>query len=501
MVRKKEKSFFSKIMSKRILLTIQVLVTVIFLFCVYILKIIPAKYYLVLVVVLVVLFLLTTIFITSGVRNKKKYGKKGKLFFSKLTSIIVTGTLVVGCFYVIRGNDFFSAIGSALKQTRVFNVYVLKDSKVESLEDLKKSTFGVEFKTDTNNMTLATSKIEEKLDATLTTKEFDNYMLLADNLYDGKVDCIIADQAYMSILETNHEHFEAQTKIIDSIEITEKLEVTTSKTNVTENPFIVYVTGIDTYGKVETVSRTDVNLLVCVNPKEKQVLMVSIPRDTEVTLASYDKMDKLTHSAMYGDKESVKTIEQFLDIKINYRAKTNFTGVIDIIDALGGVTVDSPLAFTTMHGGYQIKKGVQEMDGDMALCFVRERYAFPDMDFQRGRNQQILLKSLLNKAMSPKIITNFSAILGAVEGCFSTDMSSAEIKSLINMQLDDMSSWDMLNVQVSGEPSISYETMSRPGKKTATVIPDEKALNKIIKVIDKLESGKRIEESDVEGLN
>lgn len=500
-MKKKEMKIFRKFLSKRILLSIQLVASMIFLFCVYLLNIVPGKYYALLVALLIILFLSTAAFITSGVRNKKKFKKKTKLFFSKSTSLIVSGTLIIGSFYVVRGNDFFARIGNAFQQTRVFNVYVLKESKAKTIDDLKKDTFGVEYTTDSKNMTLASSKVEEKLKTTITTKEANDYMLLADDLYNGQVDAIIADQARMDLLEANHEHFEAQTRIIDTIELTEKLDVVTTKTNVTEKPFMVYLTGIDTYGNVSTVSRTDVNLIVCVSPKERQVLMVSIPRDTEVVLASYNKMDKLTHSAMYGINETIKTIEKFLDLKMNYYAKTNFSGIIDIIDELGTITIDSPSAFTTLHGNYDIVKGPNEMDGDKALCFVRERKNLPNGDFDRGRNQQLLLKAMLSKMMSSKIITNYNSILGAIEGCFETNMSSEEIKSLITMQLNDMSGWDILNVQVPGEPSTSNQTMSMKGQTISTTVPDKEGLKKIIEVIDKIESGQRINESDVKGLN
>ena len=130
--------------------------------------------------------------------------------------------------------------------------------------------------------------------------------------------------------------------------------------------------------------------------------------------------------------------------------KLIFSGITNIIDALGGVEVDSPYEFTTLHGNYKIKKGVNELNGDQALCFVRERYALPSGDFDRGKNQQRLLKAMLKKAMSPKIITNYSNILAAVEGSFETDMSSDDIKSLVNMQLDDMAGWKIKQISVSG---------------------------------------------------
>ena len=202
----------------------------------------------------------------------------------------------------------------------------------------------------------------------------------------------------------------------------------------------------------------------------------------------------------YGINETISSIEDFLDLKVNYYAKTNFSGITNIIDALGGVTIDSPYEFTTLHGHYHINKGINQMDGDKALCFVRERYALPSGDFDRGRNQQRLLKAMINKAVSPKIITNYSNILQAVEGCFETNMSSEDIKSLVQTQLDDMSKWKMYNVQLTGDPEISYKTYSMKGKKCYTMKPNKKSLNGIINVINKIEDGKRITDQDVKGL-
>ena len=228
--------------------------------------------------------------------------------------------------------------------------------------------------------------------------------------------------------------------------------------------------------------------------------MVSIPRDTKVNLHMNGKMDKINHSAMYGINETIQTLEDFLDLKVNYYAKTNFSGVTNIIDALGGVTVNSDYAFTTLHGNYKIVKGKNQMDGDKALCFVRERYALPNGDFDRGKNQQKLLKAIIDKAISPKIITNYNNILSAVEGTFETDMASDDIKALINMQLDDMAEWDMFNVQVTGDPEYTYKTYSQKGQRTYVTAPDKDKLEDIKNVIDKVENGEKISSKDVKGL-
>ena len=260
------------------------------------------------------------------------------------------------------------------------------------------------------------------------------------------------------------------------------------------------MTGIDTYGSVNTVARSDVNLIVTVNPKSKQILMTSIPRDCEIKLNKNGKMDKLTHTGIYGTSETISTIEDFLDVQINYFARTNFSGMTNIVDALGGITVDSDYKFKTLHGNYQIEKGINEMNGDKTLCFVRERYALPNGDFDRGKNQQKVLKAMLDKAMSPKIITNFNNILSAIEGSFETDMSSKEIKSLLNMQLNDMSDWAIYNVQVQGKGYQTSKTYSMWGTEIYVMKPYVKQVKKIKNLIDTVEQGGTIDEKDLEGL-
>ena len=380
-------------------------------------------------------------------------------------------------------------------------MYVKKESAIKSLRDVKDNTeIGIASEKGSKNITSAIAKIENKANKDFQTKDYKDYSLLGDAIMDGDIDVIVADNAYMALLEANHEGIDENLKSLYKVEIQEKLNSVTQETNVTKNPFIVYMTGIDTYGTVSAISRADVNLAVCVSPIQKQILIVSIPRDTQITLHKNGKMDKLTHSAMYGINETISSIEDFLDLKVNYYAKTNFSGITNIIDALGGVTIDSPYEFTTLHGHYHINKGINQMDGDKALCFVRERYALPSGDFDRGRNQQRLLKAMINKAVSPKIITNYSNILQAVEGCFETNMSSEDIKSLVQTQLDDMSKWKMYNVQLTGDPEISYKTYSMKGKKCYTMKPNKKSLNGIINVINKIEDGKRITDQDVKGL-
>ena len=497
----KQNKFMRFMTSRALILTLQVVASGVLLYFVYLTKLLPVKYFAILAAVLAVLVLLLWIIIQTG-KKKIVEGKTSKrTIISKVLSLIVSIVLVIGSTFAARGNTFLNNVQTTTQKYAI-NVIVLKDGDygTASLDGLKGVNFGRSYEKEKATLNKALAQMEETIDTQKYTT-YDTYSQLADALYNKEVDAIVVGTQYKSMLELNHEGFDEETRIVKTYEFDKKAKsVTTAVTDVTEKSFNVYVTGIDTYGSVSTVSRSDVNLIVTVNPKTKQILMTSIPRDCEIELHKNGKMDKLTHTGIYGVEETISTIEDFLDLDVNYYARTNFSGITNIIDALGGVTVDSDYEFTTRHGNYHIVKGENELDGDKGLCFVRERYALPSGDFDRGRNQQRLLKAMINKAVSPKIITNYSNILQAVEGCFETNMSSEDIKSLVQMQLDDMSKWKMYNVQLTGDPEISYKTYSMKGKKCYTMKPNKKSLNGIINVINKIEDGKRITDQDVKGL-
>lgn len=488
--------------SRALILSIQVIASALLLFMVYKTKLLPMKYLLMLAGALVVILALFWFIIQTGKNKEKRKEKTSKrVIIVKIVSLVVSIVLGVACLRVNRGLEFLDNVQSTTQKYAV-NVIVLKNGQYgeANLEDLKGCTFGVSYEKEKATLNKALAKLEDDID-TQTFQKIDTYTQLADSLYDGTVDVIVVGNEYKSMLEVNHEGFDEETKIVKTYEFEKKSQsVTTQVTDVTENPFTVYVTGIDTYGSVSTVSRSDVNLIVEVNPKTKQILMVSIPRDCEIKLHKNGKMDKLTHTGIYGVEETVSTIEDFLDVEVNYYARTNFSGITNIVDALGGVTIDSDYDFTTMHGSYHVVKGEQHMDGDEALCFVRERYNLPRGDFDRGRNQQKLLKAMIEKALSPKIITNYENILTAIEGCFETNMSSDEMKSLVNMQLDDMADWNVLSVQVLGDGYMTANTYSMYGTEIYVMKPYTSNVSKIKKLIDRVEDGETLDKKDIKGL-
>lgn len=465
----KDNKFFKIITSKYVILGIQLIISIVAVYFCFKLKLIPMKYIIGIIIALLILLVSFFGIIYSGEKRSENGATSKRSIITKIISLLLSIALVLGCTMLIRSDNFIDKVSDAVGQKYVISVIALKDSDINK-KSLDGKKFGVCYEKDSKTLTTALADMEDEIGQQEYTK-YDTYIQLADALYNREVDCIVVGEQFRSQLQVNHENFDNETKIITSYSYDAKLEVTTKKTDVTEKPFSVYVTGIDVYGSLNTVSRSDVNLIVTVNPKTKQILMTSIPRDCEINLHSNGELDKLTHTGNYGTAETINTIQDLLDMEINYFVRTNFSGMTNIVDALGGITVESDEEFDTLHGNYHIVKGLNEMDGDMALCFVRERKRLKAGDFARGRNQQKVLSALIDKALSPKIITNFDRILTALEGTFETDMTSDEIRSLLNMQLDDMADWNIINVQIEGEYYDCYETYSMYGTKSDVMKP------------------------------
>lgn len=260
--------------------------------------------------------------------------------------------------------------------------------------------------------------------------------------------------------------------------------------DVTQNPFNIYVSGIDVYGEITTESRSDVNLIVTVNPKTHEILITTTPRDYYVTIpgVSGNYKDKLTHAGIYGIDASVATLENLYDTEIPFYARVNFTSVIDIVDAMGGINVESEVAFTTSKAAgvvVEIEEGKNHLNGEEALAFVRERKAFVDGDHQRGKNQQALLTALIKKAVSPLILVQANDIIDGIVGNAETNMSEAQIKSLIEMQLNDLKGWDIESVAASGDDSGKQYCYSYSGGPLYVCVPDESS---VMSIHDRIEA-------------
>ena len=287
--------------------------------------------------------------------------------------------------------------------------------------------------------------IEEALSGKINLVEYDSDIEVAKALLEGKVDAAIYNKAYTSVIAESieNEEYESLVRVLHQYGIETDIEKETVDVG---EPFNVLISGIDVYGDISQTSRSDVNIIVTVNPKTKKVLLTSTPRDYYVRIPeeSGDARDKLTHAGIYGVDATMRTLEELYGIDITYFVRVNFDTLIKLVDAMDGLDVYVEYPFDAYTDEYHFDKGWHDMFGDQVLAFCRERYSFADGDNQRGRNQEQVLKALIEKLLSPAILPHYADILDSLDGFFQLNMSQEKIAELVNMQLTDNAHWEIL---------------------------------------------------------
>lgn len=445
---------------------------------VYFINVFPLEYFLVFISLIIIIDLVVISLLLSKGHIKNIIGG----FLALILIVIMT----LGINYGLNTMNFLKSFGFSNYKTESYSILVLKSSKAKSINDLNNKTIGYLPNNNNEGLSKVVGKIKKKIN--YTEKINEDVGNLITSLIKEKVDAIILDDARLDILkEENNEEYNLLKKI-DSLSVDVKSEKIGKEVDVTNSSFNIYVSGIDTYGSINKVSRSDVNILITVNPVTKEILLTNIPRDYYVKLHKNGEYDKLTHAGIYGIDESINTLEDLFDTKINYYVKVNFTSLVDIVDALDGITVNSPYSFVSQDG-YSYVKGDNIIDGKKALSFARERKSFKEGDRTRGENQQRVLTALINKAMSPKIITNYTNLLTSLKGKFVTNISDEDITKLIKMQLKNNSSWTIKSISVNGTDAMDY-VYSYNKTKLYVMKPDYETVNNAKEQIKKVQDKK-----------
>ena len=443
------------------------------------LNILPAKY----LIIGFSILILVTIVLLFGI-----FSKKHKVFRT-LSFIIMLLLNVFSCFAINYLNNTYHFINSTQSKydTLNYSVIVLKDSNYTSIDNLKDKT--VSYLNDGYNLDI---KNELNFKITYTEKLIDDFTKIENLLKEKEIDAVVIEDSYLTLINEESSEFRENTKIIDTFQIKVKTHKESSDTSILENPFILYISGIDQYGNVNTVrGRSDVNQLVVVNPKTNHILLVNTPRDYYVRLAgTIGLKDKLTHAGIYGINKSIDTLEDLYDININHYLRVNFNTLVKVVDVIGGIDVYSDKTFNSFHiKGWTVSKGLNHFNGKEALAYSRERYAYIDGDHHRGRNQQDVITAIINKITTSKVlISKYNSILNVLDGSFQTDISTSGITSFIKYQLDKMPSWKVESIAVSGCNSYNYTYSMGYNYKLYVMEPDydsiETAKEKIKEVLN-----------------
>jgi polyisoprenyl-teichoic acid--peptidoglycan teichoic acid transferase len=462
---------------------VQLIVTLVFSGLLFLLNVLPMKYLIILIFVL--LFFVGYAFLSQFTKHYRMLGKVVSVFFSIV--------LIFGSYYLIETRSMLSNISGKETKLDAMSIVVLEDDPAQNINDTVDYIYGINEIIDRENTNETIESIKKELDTDIKTSEYAGIDMLVEALYSGDVKVIIINEAYRELIHETYPDFDEKTRVLADYEVETIMESTDRDKKITEEPFNVYISGIDVYGSISKTSRSDVNILATVNPKTKQVLLTTTPRDYYVYLPnSGDQQDKLTHAGIYGVDMSVGTLENLYDIDIDYYVRVNFTTLIGLVDALGGVTVHSEYSFNA--GGFSFHKGENKLNGEQALAFSRERKSFGSGDNQRGKNQMEVIKGIINKGISPAIITNYSSIMDSISGSFETNMSSGAITDLVKNQMDNMSPWNIMTNNVIG--SNAHKKTYSQSKTSYVMLPDEESVGEAKQKINEVLGGNSVIEID-----
>lgn len=416
--------------------------------------------------------------------------KKVRTVIAAVLTLIVFIIQIFGSYYLLVGKTTLQKITTPEVEMAEVGVFVRLDDSAKSLEDAKNYTFGILEVQDRDITDSALSKIAKSLGKSVTTESYANIEdMMNALLVEKEIYAIILNKSFIDLFSEIEGHTDDAAKIreIHSLLIETEKIVAPPKTDI--SVFTVYISGIDCFGSITRRSRSDVNIIATVNTKTGQVLLVSTPRDFYVPLSISNGIpDKLTHAGIYGIDVSRDTLAQLYDTDIDYYFRVNFDGFKEIVDALGGITVNSEYTFKS--DGFQFKKGPNVIGGTEALSFARNRYAFASGDRQRGKNQMAVIKGVIDKATGPAILMNYKSTLDSLAGSFDTNIPYDMITRLIQNQLKEGTKWNVVSYSANGTGASKkpYSLSSN----AYVMIPDQQTVDHAKDLIHRVKNGETI---------
>lgn len=470
-------------------------------------NLVPLKYIGIIFLTLLILVLLVRV-LTLKIRKTIPF------IIGAVLTVVVMIVMGIASLYIYKTISSLDKITGVNKEVTALNVYVLQNDKAQTLADTSSYTYGILSELDRENTDTALEQIFTKLGDNIKVTEYSGLTELADGLIKGECQAILLNGGYVDVLDQidHYTTFSSQVRIVSTEKIEKLVERKNPETTVSPNKadasaneqaqevqdtdevYTIFISGIDTRGGMTASSLSDVNIILTLNTKTRQILMISTPRDFFVPLSiSNGVPDKLTHAGVYGVNVCMDTLEMLYDININYYFRLNFGGFIQIIDELGGITVHSDYDFDT--SGFHFNKGDNTVYGEQALAFCRERYSFSEGDRQRGRNQMAVIQGVVNKITSPELLKSYLSIIDSLEGCFETNIPYDVISELVRQQLDKGGNWEVLSYSANGTGDTQKPySMSQ---KAYVMIPDQATVDKAKSLMRKVREGVMLSQADV----
>ncbi|QTA57487.1 LCP family protein [Streptococcus suis] len=385
--------------------------------------------------------------------------KKARIFTALLLvfSLVITSVGIYGMQEVVK-------FSTRLNSNSTFSEYEMSilvpaNSDITDVRQLTSILAPAEY--DQDNITALLDDISKMESTQLATSPATSYLTAYQSMINGESQAMVFNGVFTNILENEDPDFSSKVKKIYSFKVTQTVETATEQ--VSGDSFNIYISGIDTYGPISSVSRSDVNIIMTVNRATHKILLTTTPRDSYVAIADggQNQYDKLTHAGIYGVNASVHTLENLYGIDISNYIRLNFTSFLQLIDLVGGIDVENTQEFTS--GGYNFPVGTVHLDAEQALIFVRERYSLANGDNDRGKNQEKVIAALIKKLSSPDNLANYQAILTGLEGSIQTDLSLETIVGLVNTQLESGTQFTVESQALTGTGRSDLSSYTMPG--------------------------------------
>ena len=404
--------------------------------------------------------------------------------------LLLLGILINGTSLFVVGQ--FIGLTSHLNTTSNYSNYsmsiaVLADSPIDNISQVT-SVMGPTG-TDKDNIQQLMNDLKASQNKELSVEESSSYLAAYKNLLAGDTKVIILNSVFENIIESEYPDYASKIKKIYTKDLTKTVE---TPKNVKGDSFNVYISGIDTYGPISSVSRSDVNIIMTVNRETKKILLTTTPRDSYVPIADggNNQKDKLTHAGIYGVDASIHTLENLYGIDLNYYARLNFTSFLKLIDLLGGVDVYNDQEFTSRHGKFHFPVGNVHLDSEQALGFVRERYSLADGDRDRGRNQQKVIVAILQKLTSTEALRNYDSIIKGLQDSIQTNMPLETMMNLINTQLESGGTYKINSQDLKGTGRMDLPSYAMPDSNLYMMEISDSSLESVKAAINDVMEGK-----------
>ncbi|MDG3141008.1 LCP family protein [Streptococcus suis] len=387
--------------------------------------------------------------------------KKARIFTALLLvfSLVITSVGIYGMQEVVK-------FSTRLNSNSTFSEYEMSilvpaNSDITDVRQLTSILAPAEY--DQDNITALLDDISKMESTQLATSPATSYLTAYQSMLNGESQAMVFNGVFINILENEDPGFSSKVKKIYSFKVTQTVETATKQ--VSGDSFNIYISGIDAYGPISTVSRSDVNIIMTVNRATHKILLTTTPRDSYVAIADggQNQYDKLTHAGIYGVNASVHTLENLYGIDISNYVRLNFISFLQLIDLVGGIDVYNDQEFTSLHGNYHFPVGQVHLNSDQALGFVRERYSLTGGDNDRGKNQEKVIAALIKKMSTPENLKNYQAILSGLEGSIQTDLSLETIMSLVNTQLESGTQFTVESQALTGTGRSDLSSYAMPG--------------------------------------